>query len=101
MLPGTISMILFGLINLYEWKINPFLGYLNADNNNLGLNNVKLHLQWTKHAFKVGNSVEITFGAHKGIFSGMLVTVTDEMVTVMTTNFVDVSYRPSFDAIIC
>ena len=100
MLPGTISMILFGLINLYEWKINPFLGYLNADNNNLGLNDVKLHLQWTKHAFKVGNSVEITFGAHKGI-SGMLVTVTDEMVTVMTTNFVDVSYRPSFDAIIC
>ena len=60
------------------------------DDNNLEVDNVQLHLQWTKHAFKVGNSVEITFGPHKGI-SGMLIAITDEMVTVMTTNFANVS----------
>ena len=60
------------------------------DNNYLGLDNVQFHLQWTKHAFEVGNSVEITFGPHKGI-SGMLIAVTDKMVTVMTTNFADES----------
>lgn len=71
-------------------KINSFFGDPNMDDNNPGLDDVQLHLQWTKRAFEVGDNVEITFGPHKGI-SGMLIAVTDEMVTVMTTNFADVS----------
>ena len=55
-----------------------------------GLDDVQLHLLWTKRVFTVGDSVEITFGPHKGI-SGTLITVRDETVIVMTTNFIEVS----------
>ena len=71
-------------------NINPFFGDPNMDGNNPGLDNVQLHLQWTKCTFEVGNSVEITFGPHNGI-SGMLIAIADEMVTVMTINFASVS----------
>ena len=71
-------------------KINPFFGDPNLDSSTLGLNDMNLHLQWTKCTFNVGDSVKITFGPHNGV-SGTITVVTDDTVTMMATNFVDVS----------
>lgn len=71
-------------------KINPSFGDTNLDDGTSGLDDVNLHLRWTKRAFQVGDSVEVTFGPHKGM-SGAITTVTDQMVTILTANFVEVS----------
>lgn len=55
-----------------------------------GLNDVQLHLQWTKRDFRVGDYVEAMFGPEKGT-CGMLTTVTDTMVTVLKTDCTDMS----------
>ena len=71
-------------------RINTCFGDPKLGSDVSGLDDVQLHLRWTKHFFSPGDNVEITFGPHKGI-SGTLITVTNEMVIVMTTNFIDVS----------
>ena len=71
-------------------KICTHFGDSNLGSSTSGLDNVQLHLLWTKHIFTVCNSVKITFSPHKGI-SGTLIAVRDETVIIMTTNFIEVS----------
>ena len=47
-------------------KINPNFRDWDLDSSASGLNNVQLHLQWTKRVFTVCDLVEVTFGPHKG-----------------------------------
>ena len=71
-------------------KINICFGDSGLDSNTSGLDDVQLHLQWTKRDFRVGDYIEATFGPEKGT-CGMLTAVTDATVTVLKTDCTDVS----------
>ena len=71
-------------------KINICFGDSGLDSNMLGLNDVQLHLQWTKCDFRVSDYIEAMFGLEKGT-CGMLTTVTDATVTILKTDCTDMS----------
>ena len=71
-------------------KINICFGDSGLDSNTLGLDDVQLHLQWTKCDFQVGDYVEAMFGLEKGT-CGMLTAVTDATVTILKTDCTDTS----------